>query len=358
MSQVFFSDTKEVENVHRIDIKRRKFVIHALLGENVPPGFFENCTNLQFVLGNVKTIGKRAFYNCTRLTSLDLSLVTQIGSMAFRRCTGLTSVDLPLVTQIKSGVFMNCTRLEKIDVPLATEIGEWAFDGCTGLTSVKLPSATQIGSEAFKHCTGLISIHLPSATEIGDGAFKTCFGLTSVNLPLVTHIGQRAFQLCTGLTLVNIPLATNIGERAFCRWDGASWRCPVTILICFDTAQIAIPNMSKENKANSVELSKTCKLIYDLTDNAVVWLRLRTRMRVSFNNVRIGNPALPAILFQFVFDTFETFKQLRTKVDSLPGPVKQIWKQYVNDKIKMYHEDITFLSGFTTGTEVGNWLRF
>jgi len=77
-----------------------------------------------------------------------------------------------------------------------------------------------------------------------------------------------------------------------------------------------------------------------------------------YNNVRIRNPALPAILFQFVFDTFETFKQLRTKVDSLPGPVKQIWKQYVNDKIKMYHEDITFLSGFKTGTEVGNWLRF
>jgi len=116
--------------------------------------------------------------------------------------------------------------------------------------------------------------------------------------------------------------------------------------------------MSKENKAKSVELSKTCKLIYDLTDNAVVWLRLRTRMRVSFNNVRIGNPALPAILFQFVFDTFETFKQLRTEVESLPGPVKRIWKQYVNNKIKMYHEDITFLSGFKTGTEVGNWLRF
>jgi hypothetical protein len=47
MSKVFFSDTEEFENVYMIDIERRKFVIHALLGENVPQGFFENCTNLQ-----------------------------------------------------------------------------------------------------------------------------------------------------------------------------------------------------------------------------------------------------------------------------------------------------------------------
>ena len=64
----------------------------------------------------VTSIGDRAFWNCTGLTSITIpNSVTSIGEMAFAACTGLTSVTIP---------------------NSVTSVGEWAFDGCTGLTSM------------------------------------------------------------------------------------------------------------------------------------------------------------------------------------------------------------------------------
>tara|TARA_B110000858_G_C17547612_1_gene356486 strand:- start:18 stop:587 length:570 start_codon:yes stop_codon:yes gene_type:complete len=161
--------------------------------------------------------------------------------------------------------------------------------------------------------------------------------------------------------LVNIPLVTIIEDDAFVI-------CTLETVICFDTARIdalAAGNimppgniMSEENKAKSVELSKTCKLIYDLTDKAVGWLKIRTRIRVAFGNVMTvepgkTNPVEHATELQFANFTFYTFKQLRENVKKLPKPVQQIWKQYVNDKIKMYHVDITFLNQFEPGKGEG-----
>ena len=52
-------------------------------------------------------------------------------------------------------------------------------------------------------------------------------------------------------------------------------------------------------------------------------------------------------------DSRGIFEQLRENVEKLPEPVKQIWTQYVNDKIKMYHVDITFLNQFKPGKGEG-----
>ena len=81
---------------------------------------------------SVTSIGDRAFYNCSGLTSVTIpSSVTSIGHYAFSDCSGLTSVT------ISNSV---------------TSIGNFAFYNCSGLTSVTIPnSVTSIGGDAFDY---------------------------------------------------------------------------------------------------------------------------------------------------------------------------------------------------------------
>ena len=67
--------------------------------------------------------------------------VTSIGDRAFYDCTGLTSVTIPnSVRSIGSSAFSNCTGLTSVTIPNSVRsIGSSAFSNCTGLTDVKMP---------------------------------------------------------------------------------------------------------------------------------------------------------------------------------------------------------------------------
>ena len=125
-------------------------------------------------------IGEKAFYDCSRLTSLTLPVgITSIGYDAFAYCSGLTSLTLP------AGI---------------TSIGEYAFSGCSGLTSLTLPAGiTSIDKYAFSGCSRLTSLTLPAGiTSIGEFAFSYCSGLTSIYVyaEKVPRIGRYAFEGC------------------------------------------------------------------------------------------------------------------------------------------------------------------
>ena len=107
--------------------------------------------------------------------------VTSIGDRAFFGCTGLTSITIPdSVTSIGDGAFSYCTGLTSITIPNSvTSIGDEAFDGCTGLTSINIPnSVTSIGNWAFDGCTNL-NIRVPRRFEnLDNGAFDGCKSVT------------------------------------------------------------------------------------------------------------------------------------------------------------------------------------
>ena len=130
--------------------------------------------------------------------------VTGISHLAFYNHTKLRSVDMPSITYIEDGnemysyygthtignyAFWDCDALTSVSLPVATTIGNYAFGDCDALTSVSLPAATTIGNYAFRDCDDLANVSLPAATSIGDDAFSGCDALTSVSLPAATTIG-------------------------------------------------------------------------------------------------------------------------------------------------------------------------
>ena len=170
----------------------------------------------------VTSIGEWAFNGCYSLTSIDIpDSVTSIGDRAFNSCSGLTSIEIPSgVTSIGSGMCSGCTSLTSVTIPdSVTSIGDYVFEGCRSLTSVTIPdSVTSIGNEAFGYCTGLTTCTIGSGvTSIGNKAFTDCTSLTSVTIPdSITSIGNSAFTYCHSLTSVTIPdSVTSIGEYAF-----------------------------------------------------------------------------------------------------------------------------------------------
>ena len=154
--------------------------------------------------GDVTTIGERAFYYCTSLTSVTIGdSVTTIGNEAFAECSSLTSVTIP---------------------DSVTTIGDYAFYCCESLTSVTIgDSVTTIGEGAFSYCRSLTSVTIPdSVTTIGDAAFYGCDSLTSVTIPdSVTTIGDNAFDGCAGLKEVYCKATTppTMGASVFADTD-------------------------------------------------------------------------------------------------------------------------------------------
>ncbi|WP_304337154.1 leucine-rich repeat domain-containing protein, partial [Capnocytophaga leadbetteri] len=125
-----------------------------------------------FIIGDkVKEIQTYAFYQCLRLTSVELSNenitrnITKIATLTFGNCTHLQNVDIPAsVTTIETRAFIGCDRLTSIILPdKVNSIAANAFLKCKNLHTVIIqnPQAFSINTTAFNQ-TLLRNIYVPN----------------------------------------------------------------------------------------------------------------------------------------------------------------------------------------------------
>ena len=223
----------------------------------------------------VKTIGYRAFYKCTAITSLTIPAgLDSIGEDALDGCTALAKFVLadggthytlsddgcvlyedegktiakiaPAATytdyEIGSGVtavgreaFAYCSKLTSVTVPTGvTDINPYNFRGCSALTKFAVADGNEVysassdgyflltdnGATVVRMVPGMSELTVTSGfTTIGEAASYGPTALTSVTIPgSVKTIGTYAFRDCTSLTTVTFedtPSVDSIGYGVF-----------------------------------------------------------------------------------------------------------------------------------------------
>ena len=216
---------------------------------------------------NSTNIGDYAFYECTSLTSVEISTnISSIGSYAFMGCSGLSSIDIPeSVTKIDNFAFSLCTGLTSFKVPNGMQsVGCGVFYGCSSMTHLTTPfvgdsacsldnrfdlssimnlSGSYDGPETFlgymfgynlKSIFVLIlyaafggnvptlndtltNVTLTTGTYVSDLAFFGFTGLTTITTnETIKKVGNYAFFGCSSLTSIDIlDDIDEVGSMAF-----------------------------------------------------------------------------------------------------------------------------------------------
>lgn len=174
-------------------------------------------SNWTTVLG----IGDNAFANTTNVTSLSLcEEMKYIGDGAFFNAF-VESISFDNVQDIGNRAFKDCTRLTSINLSNTTvNIGTEAFYGCNTLTQLKLPqSIAYIGPGSFAACTALSTLDLSQINQsncnIDNFAFYNDIGLSSVQFSdKIARIGEAAFACTMGVSgnLFNVKLPDHISD--------------------------------------------------------------------------------------------------------------------------------------------------
>ena len=154
-------------------------------------------------------------YYTPLFTEIDLSTVTVLGEDAFAYCRELTTVHMGTELKIiPARAFNLCVKLSTADLSAVTEIGENAFAE-TALTRADLSSAEKIGKYAFVYNHLLAEVTFGKTVDVLEGAFSYCDALTTVDgMNLVANIGDYAFAY-TALTSADLTGTASLGDGAF-----------------------------------------------------------------------------------------------------------------------------------------------
>ena len=201
------------------------------------------CKNT-IIPNSVTSIGERAFYGCSGLTSITIpNSVTSIGNESFygtgwynNQKYGIIYLDNWLIGYKGDQPVGSVNIIEGI-----RGIADMALFACIDMTSITIPNSVAfIGKQAFSYCDGLTSITIPNSVEsIGGGAFWNCDGLTSVSIGNnVTSIGFWAFFSCSNLTSIHCKSATPPSiNQTFDNYSNATLYVPKGALSAYQSAE-------------------------------------------------------------------------------------------------------------------------
>lgn len=142
------------------------------------------------ILGSIKNIPFRAFWNNATLKTLELQEgLERMESGSFYSCTSLNLKTLPKSVKNINQAFRGCKGLVQISLPNIEILGDsdsldWGtFTECTGLKALWIGSSlTSICAYDLGHCTGVkkIFIDLPRETVEGMPYYNQCWSCTKI----------------------------------------------------------------------------------------------------------------------------------------------------------------------------------
>lgn len=159
-------------------------------------GFMPTSTEITSVTlpSTVYKIGEFAF-NGTKISSMDLSHVSNIGKMAFSSCEQLkdfSKIKFGIITEIPWGCFGSCGFSGTVTIPATVHYIHFAaFQDCKDITTVVWNTLNQatLDTIAFGGCKSLKSITLPlNLIKIGCMAFYNCTSLKEITIPSTTQV--------------------------------------------------------------------------------------------------------------------------------------------------------------------------
>ncbi len=194
----------------------------ATMGSQV----FYGCTSLTSItLPSLKELGDYTFTGATKLTTVTFGEnATTTGRYTFAQ-TPVTAVTLGEgIEEIGEGAFFDCTKLGSVDLQSATKVNELAFAGCIALkTVVNLDKVTDFGMLAF-YDTAMPALTLTAAKNVGYMAFaatetaKTA-AYATLSIPVVETVEDFAF-FNGGISTLTIPASLKtLGAGAFASSD-------------------------------------------------------------------------------------------------------------------------------------------
>ncbi|MBO4538703.1 MAG: leucine-rich repeat protein, partial [Clostridia bacterium] len=261
LGQYSFSRMKNLSAVY--------FLAEECAGSTTPKNIFNAEQNTSgdgftlFVGSNVTTIPSYLFYGNRYLTSVvwDSNKVKTIETSAFENCTGLAVVNVPnCVVSVGARAFFGCSKVTSLTIGQGVKsFGSAAFGnfgadengfyltaiyynalsatnelsdvftssyklgaGDVGTELVVNRAVTSIPDYLFSGFDRLIQVTFngeSSVRTIGKYAFESCVNLRSINIPLaVTSVGQYAFSGCSQLSAIGFADNNRIafiGEKAF-----------------------------------------------------------------------------------------------------------------------------------------------
>ena len=163
-------------------------------------------TSVSLPEGLIK-IGESAFYNCEKLTTINIpTTVTSIGAY-FLSATAVQKIVIPSGVVLATYAFCGCSFLTDVTLPDdMTTLPHGLFAFCTNLESITLPdSLTSIEAQAFLD-TSLRQITIPGNAKIQPFTFEDCYDLTDITFSKgVSEIPENGLYGCENLTSVTIP---------------------------------------------------------------------------------------------------------------------------------------------------------
>lgn len=232
----------------------KTLVISDRVSEIVDIAFYNTGIESIFIPKSVTTIGKKAFWHCTELTTVGFdrnSSFTSLPTECFKDCTSLKNVTFGRIKYLESLVFGNCSALERIDLTNVLSIESTAFDGCTNLTDVVYQNTESeekatVSAQAFDNMESLQTVMLGSSVEkVEAKAFANCANLQAAYISdEITDISNTAFSGCDNLTII-CPT-----EECYAYSYAAANNIPVTTL-----QVMPIPNQTYTGESIEPELT-------------------------------------------------------------------------------------------------------